>query len=188
MKSMLKIGSTLFAICAIASMLLAFTNSATAPVIEDLNVRTNNELRQKVLPTANEFVAVDESKIANVGDGIVAEAYEGKDGDKVTGYTMKVLPKGYGGSVEVIVGIDVDGKITGVDIGNMTETPGLGAKAKEPAFKGQYTDKEAKELEVVKGATTADNQILAISGATITSKAVTTGVNAAIDAYNALKQ
>ena len=64
------------------------------------------------------------------------------------------------------------------------ETPGLGSKASEPNFKGQFSEKEAKELSVVKGSATSDNQIAAISGATITSEAVTTGVNAAMKIYN----
>ena len=69
-----------------------------------------------------------------------------------------------------MVGISKDGKITGVEIGNHSETPGLGSKATEPMFKNQYVDK--------------DNEISAMSGATITSNGVTSGVNAAMKIYN----
>ena len=94
------------------------------------------------------------------------------------GYTIKTSPKGYGGAVEVMVGISTDGKITGVDIGNHSETPGLGSKASDPAFKDQYLDKDvANSLLVVKGSVNNDNEISAISGATITSNGVTSGEN-----------
>ena len=63
---------------------------------------------------------------------------------------------------------------------SISETPGLGMKAEEPEFKGQFTGKQAQTLEVTKTAPSSDNQIQAISGATYTSKAVTGAANAAI--------
>lgn len=84
-----------------------------------------------------------------------------------------------------MVGISKDGKITGVEIGNHSETPGLGSKATEPMFKNQYVDKDvSNSLLVVKGSANNDNEISAISGATITSNGVTSGVNAAMKIYN----
>ena len=84
-----------------------------------------------------------------------------------------------------MVGISKDSKITGVEIGNHSETPGLGSKATEPIFKNQYVDKDVlNSLLVVKGSTNNDNEISAISGATITSNGVTNGVNAAMKIYN----
>ena len=78
-----------------------------------------------------------------------------------------------------------DSKITGVEIGNHSETPGLGSKATEPIFKNQYVDKDvSNSLLVVKGSANNDNEISAISGATITSNGVTSGVNAAMKIYN----
>ncbi|MCC0783010.1 RnfABCDGE type electron transport complex subunit G [Clostridioides sp. ES-S-0108-01] len=184
MNSMVRLGGTLLAISAIAALALGATNQVTAPVIEQRNIQANNELRKAVLPEAKEFKEMDKSTYKNLGDNLIAEVYEGLDGSEVVGYTLKAKPSGYGGEVEVMVGISSDGQVTGVDIGNMSETAGLGAKAKDDAFKGQYKGKTAEPLEVAKGSTTADNQILAISGATITSTAVTTGVNAAIDVFN----
>src|SRR3712207_8052036 len=84
----------------------------------------------------------------------------------------------------MMVGITTDGKVSGIKILSHSETPGLGANAETPQFSGQYKDKPAKELEVVKGTASADNQIAAITGATITSKAVTKGVNEAIEFYD----
>ncbi len=84
-----------------------------------------------------------------------------------------------------MVGLSSAGKVTGIKILSHTETPGLGANAPLPKFSDQYKNKPIKEkLEVVKVAPSKDNQIQAITGATITSKAVTLGVNDAVDFYN----
>ncbi|MGL6107626.1 RnfABCDGE type electron transport complex subunit G [Romboutsia sp.] len=187
MKNMAKLGAILFAICAVAALALGLTNQVTAPIIEQRNIEANNESRQIVLSDATEFKQMDNSVITSVSgleDGLVAEVYEASKGSDLIGYTIKTLPKGYSGKIELIVGISKDGKLTGINIGSMTETPGLGTKAAVSPFKDQYEGKLAKELMVVKGNSSGDNQIEAISGATITSKAVTKGVNAAIQVFN----
>lgn len=180
MKDILKLGVTLFAICAVAALVLGVTNNITAPVIEKRNIQASNESRKIVLSDADEF-----KQLEGMNSDIVVEVYEGLKDEEVIGYTIKTTPKGYGGSVEVMVGISKDGKITGVDIGNHSETPGLGSKAAEPTFKEQYLNKDvANSLLVVKGSASNDNEISAISGATITSNGVTSGVNAAMKIYN----
>lgn len=188
MNNIAKLGSILFAICAIAALALGLTNQVTAPIIEQRSIDANNEARQVVLTDASEFTQMDDNVFSNIQgleEGLVAEVYEGKNNNEVVGYTVKTLPKGYGGKIELIVGISKDGNITGIDIGSMSETPGLGSKAAEPAFKDQFSGKNtANELAVVKGKSSSENEIQAISGATITSKAVTKGVNAAIEVYN----
>lgn len=188
MNDIAKLGAILFAICAIAASALGLTNQATAPIIEQRNIDANNKSRQIVLSEATEFKQMDNSVIENVeglADGLVAEVYEGSNGSGVVGYAIKTLPKGYAGKIELIVGISKDGKITGINIGSMKETPGLGTKAAEPKFKDQFNGKPTtSELNVVKGSASGEDQIQAISGATITSKAVTDGVNAAMNVYN----
>lgn len=180
MKDILKLGVTLFVICAVAALVLGITNNITSPVIEERNIQASNKSRQIVLSDAEEF-----KQLEGMNSDIVVEVYEGLKGGDVIGYTIKTSPKGYGGAVEVMVGISTDGKITGVDIGNHSETPGLGSKASDPAFKDQYLDKDvANSLLVVKGSVNNDNEISAISGATITSNGVTSGVNAAMKIYN----
>ena len=183
MNSIVKLGLNLFGICAVSALLLGTTNKITEPIIEQRNIQANNESRQAVLPDATDFAEVDSSKYDNK-DGIVSEVYEGKDGSDTVGYTIKVLPKGYGGEIEIIVGISLDGKVSGVNIGNMSETPGLGAKAKDPEFKDQFTGKAASEINLVKGSVSSEKEVSAISGATITSDAVTSGVNVAIELFN----
>ncbi|WAW14304.1 RnfABCDGE type electron transport complex subunit G [Peptostreptococcus equinus] len=183
MNSMAKIGGTLLAFSAVAALLLAGTNQMTAPTIEQRNLAASNQARMQVLPSAKEFKKIDASKYKSAGVSTVSEVYQGDDG----GFTVKAAPGGYGGPVEITIGIAKDGKITGVAIGNNTETPGLGAKAADPVFNGQYKGKAAKEIKVIKSGTPKDNEIKAISGATITSKAVTSGVNEAIKVFDVLK-
>lgn len=179
MKDIFKLGSILFLICAVAALLLSVTNNITEPVIKERNIQANNESRKEVLKEAEEFKQLD-----NVKANLVEEVYQGLKGNEVVGYTIKTAPKGYGGKVEVMIGISKDGKITGVKVGNHSETPGLGSKASEPTFKDQFNGKSTeKPLMVVKGSASNDNDIAAISGATITSNAVTSGVNAAINLY-----
>ena len=180
MKDILKLGVTLFAICAVAALVLGVTNNITAPVIEERNIQASNEARKIVLSETDEFKELD-----GMNSDIVLEVYEGIKDGQVIGYTIKTSSKGYGGAIELMVGISKDGKITCVEIGNHSETPGLGSKATEPMFKNQYVDKDVlNSLLVVKGSTNNDNEISAISGATITSNGVTSGVNAAMKIYN----
>ncbi len=188
MNSMFKIGGTLCGFTAIAALLLAATNEITAPVIKQRNEKANNEARIAVLPGASDFNKVELDKYKSAGAKTVEEVFEGINGSNEIGYTIKSQPSGYGGAIELTIGISKDGKITGVNVGNNSETPGLGAKSQEPAFNGQYKGKEAKELEVIKSGAPNGNQIKAISGATITSKAVTSGVNDAIKVFEVLNK
>ena len=108
---------------------------------------------------------------------VVAEAEDGS----VLGYLITASStEGYNGLVQISVGITSEGNLTGLGFLSISETPGLGMKAKEPAFKDQFNGMKAQKLEVTKTDATADNQIQAISGATYTSKAVTGATNAAI--------
>ena len=155
MKDILKLGVTLFAICAVAALVLGVTNNITAPVIEERNIQASNEARKTVLPEADEF-----KELEGMNSDIVLEIYEGIKDGQVIGYTIKTSSKGYGGAIELMVGISKDSKITGVEIGNHSETPGLGSKATEPMFKNQYVDKDVlNSLLVVKGSTNNDNEM-----------------------------
>lgn len=188
MNNILKLGLNLLIICAVAAGLLAGTNQITAPIIAQRNEQANNEARKIVLQDASEFKLLNSDKYKSGSDVEVVEVYEGLNGSDIAGYTIKVLPSGYAGAIEVMVGIKNDGTISGVNIGNMTETPGLGAKAKEEAFYGQYLGKPATQLSVIKSGSAGETEIQAISGATITSDAVTSGVNAAVEVYDSISK
>lgn len=160
-------------ICLITSALLAYTNSLTAPVIEALAVQTANETKSVVLSSAESF---EEQKIGDT------EYSVGKDSSgTVVGYVFTTSAKGYGGDVNVMVGVNAEGKVSGVEILELSETPGLGMNAQKPSFLEQFIGKTLG-ITVNKN-TPADNEIKALTGATITSKAVTAAVNTALEYY-----
>lgn len=185
-KDMFKLGLNLLIISAVAALLLALTNSVTASTIAQRNEQANAEARKLVLESAQDFEQVKDAKTDNSKGVEVSEIYEAKDASGNTvGYTLKVLPSGYGGTIELMVGIDsVKGQVSGINVVSNSETAGLGAKATNPEFSDQYKGKPLEELSVLKNGTPGDTEIKAISGATITSTAVTNGVDAAIEVYN----
>ena len=189
-KDMFKLGLNLLIISAVAALLLALTNSVTASTIAQRNEQANAEARKLVLESAQDFEQVKDVKTDNSKGVEVSEIYEAKDASGNTvGYTLKVLPSGYGGTIELMVGIDsAKGQVSGINVVSNSETAGLGAKSTDPEFSDQYKGKPLEELSVLKNGTPGDTEIKAISGATITSTAVTNGVDAAIEVYkNSLK-
>lgn len=185
-KDMFKLGLNLLIISAVAALLLALTNSVTASTIAQRNEQANAEARKLVLESAQDFEEVKDVKTDNSKGVKVSEIYEAKDASGNTvGYTLKVLPSGYGGTIELMVGIDsAKGQVSGINVVSKSETAGLGAKSTDPEFSDQYKGKPLEELSVLKNGTPGDTEIKAISGATITSTAVTNGVDAAIEVYN----
>ena len=96
------------------------------------------------------------------------------------GYVVLVSPRGFGGELVMTVGIDPDLAVTGIVITEQSETPGLGTKAQTPEYLSQYVGKTGT-LQLVKGAA-AEGQISAVSGATVSSRGITAGVQAALRA------
>lgn len=107
----------------------------------------------------------------------------------VLGYVITVKAKdGSQGSITFSVGIQVNGTVNGYSITDISETPGLGMKATEDDFANQFVNKSVTEFQVVKSGAKTEDQITAITGSTITSKAIANGCNAAICYFNALQQ
>lgn len=181
MKENLKLGLILLIVTAIAGLSLGVAYAVTKEPIAQQAVIANNNAMREVLPKAESF---KKSSAAIPQGSIIKEVNEGYSGSNLVGYTIKVTPKGFGGIIEMVVGISSDHKVSGIKILSHSETPGLGANAPSPKFSGQFKDKSiAAPLEVVKTGAAKDNQIDAITGATITSRAVTSGVNEAINFY-----
>ena len=135
-KNIFKVGFTLCAITAVSALILAFVNSLTAPVIAKNTAEKQQQAMLEVLPSASGFS--DENLINDSVDKIVTAVYEGNDENKnVCGYAVMVSPNGYGGAISMTVGVDLELKVTGVDIISQSETPGLGAKCVEDDFKNQ---------------------------------------------------
>ena len=186
MRDYIKLAGILFLVCAIAAVLLGYTNEITYDKIQEQLVISSNEARKAVLPGADAFEQLDDSTFstikANAKYNLVTEVYTAKSGGNIIGYAVKAAPKGYGGAVDVVVGVTADGNIQGVKVGNNNETPGLGKNAATPKFQEQFNGKVwDNPINVIKSGTPKDNEIAAISGATITSKAVTSGVNQALE-------
>ncbi|MBR4890944.1 MAG: RnfABCDGE type electron transport complex subunit G [Clostridia bacterium] len=179
------LSTVLLVISVIVAFLLSFTNSITIDKIEENKIQEQNLAKQEVLPEAKNFLE------AEVKDetGLVRALFEGFDENEQTvGYCVRVTPYGYGGELDIIVGIKADDTVSGIKVTSHSETPGLGAKVMDEEFPSQFNGKETSEpLSVIKNGTPKKNEIVAISGATITSKAVKDGVNAAMSAVKAIK-
>ena len=169
-KYIIKLTVTLFVTCVIVAGLLGGVNAITKDKIAQLKQEKMNQAMKQVLPGVDSFEAV-----AFTGEKSVKNVYQPVGGDG-TAYVVEVAPSGFGGEISMMVGID-GGKVTGVSVVSHAETAGLGAIAadsseKGVAFRSQFNDKS--------GQLTVGTDIEAITGATITSKAVTDGVNAAL--------
>ena len=172
----IRLGVILFGITAATGLVLGAVQSLTKGPIEQQRVKQKNDALAATLPGAAEF-----SPIALESDaGIITEIYEGRNGSGAVGYNFTLAPRGYGGTIVLVCGINSEGRVMDIKILQSSETPGLGARASEPAFTGQFHERLADgELTVTKNPPEGNSQIHAISGATRTSMAVTGAVNAA---------
>ena len=168
-QEMIKPLLVLVVICLVVSALLGFTNSVTAPIVEENERIKAEETRQSVLPGAQSFteIACDTEALG------ITSAYKEDSGK---GYVITAARKGYGGDVVVTVGIDANGKVVGLSANVSTETSGVGSKAGLPAYTEKYIGLSGSASGVDK-----------ISGATYSSTAVRNGVSAALAAYDAVK-
>ncbi len=172
----------LFVITLISALVLAVANKFTAPVIVENDAKRQELAMQEVLPEAKEFKKVDIGGLElTEKDATIKEFYTGITEARLVGYVVDVVTNGYGGELEIIMGVGTDGKICAVKILNSSETAGLGAKASEPEFTDKYKGKNTI-LSVVKNEEADFDEIEAISGATITSEAVTRAVNTGLEA------
>lgn len=170
-------------ICLVTTTLLAVTNKITAPKIENLNIQTEQETKLKVFENATSF---SEAKTYNL-DGVDYTYYDAVDADgSVMGVVVVSASKGYGGDIKVMTGVDAEGKVTGVEILDINETAGLGMNAKNEDFREQFVGKSG-EISVIKNASAGKDEIVALTGATITSKAVTNAVNIALEIQGGVK-
>ena len=172
----------------IAGLGLGFVYEITKDPIAQAQDKAKKEAWQAVFPEAdiNEFEAVDvDEKVAEAAIKAVGAKATVDEVCKVgeEGYVIRTTDKeGYGGDIQVSVGIQSDGTVTGVSFLSISETAGLGMKAKEPSFYEQYVGKNPTKFAVSKDGGDGE-QIDALSGATITSRAVTGAVNAALGYY-----
>lgn len=176
-KKILKPAIALFAICLVATVLLALTNKVTAERIELISQQAENTARAAVFPEAASF-----SDGKQVGDYTYYEALDASG--KVIGYTFSTKAKGYGGDVSIMTGVCMDGTVNRIEVLDVSnETPGLGQNAKKDSFRAQFSGKSG-EIGVSTASKSAPNGIDALTGATYTSRGVTEAVNLALKLYN----
>ena len=184
-KTTVTISIKLFIITAVAALCLAFVNTVTAPIILENSQKNDVKAQKEVLPEATAFKKGDFSEndtpIA-AENGVRIESFNvGLADNYGVGYVVTVVSSlGYGGDIRVMIGLDNNLCVTKAKILQSSETAGLGANASKPKFIDQYIGK-TNPIYVVKNAVPGDDEVLAISGATITSKAVTSCVNAAVE-------
>ena len=193
MNKILKNTLILTAITLIAGLGLGLVHEITLNPIAQAQEKAKKEAWQAVFPDAklDEFKETDVDQKA--ADKAVKDMGVNATIDEVctagdAGYVITTTDKdGFGGNIQITVGIKKDGTINGVSILSISETAGLGMKATEPSFYNQYVNKQADKFVVSKDGGDGE-QIDALSGATITSRAVTGAVNTALGYYqNAFK-
>ena len=169
-KYVLRLALTLLIITSVVAVLLAAVNKVTAPIIAQQKAEKVQKAIQAVLPGGGESVEFTDAT------GMVTKVYKGQQG-----YAVEVTPMGFNGGITMMVGVDLNGNVLGISVVNQTETAGLGAvcgadNSAGQAFRGQFMGLSG-DLAVTKDG----GQVDSITGATITSRAVTAGVNAALD-------
>ena len=179
-KYVLRLALTLLAITAVVALALAGINSVTAPKIDQLTAQKTQDAIKVVLLGADApaDAALEYTEIAFTDEtGWVSVVYESAEG-----YAVQVKPTtGFDGEITMMVGIDLEGNVMGISIISHTETAGLGAVAadttpKGEAFRDQFVGMNG-ELKVTKDG----GSVEAITGATITSRAICDGINAALE-------
>ena len=168
----LRLAGTLLLITALVAAALAGVNMITEPEINRLNAEKTQRAIETVLPGGFDTELTDFSDAS----GIVSKVYQGANG-----YAVEVCPTGFDNTITMVVGVDNEGKVMGISVVSHTETKGLGEVAaagtpKGAAFREQFVG-VSESVSVTKDNGTID----AITGATITSRAICVGVNAALD-------
>lgn len=203
MKNIIKDTLILFAITLVAGLGLGFVYNVTSDARASQQEKTKVAAYEAVMPgldsfevqnidgaSADEYIAEKINKVESDNSISTIKSYNAtinevvlakdKDGSEL-GYIITITDsEAYGGSLQMTVGILSDSTVKGISFLSINETPGLGMKAKEDSFVKQYSDKKVDFFKYNKAGASADNEISAISSATITTNAVTHGVNGAI--------
>ncbi len=187
MRDTLKLGLILMLISAVSAGSLSYVHGVTSKIIDERKALEVARAMEVVLPSAQDFerLTAEELDEVKAGGGFsgVEEVYRGSADGEVRGVVAKVLTSGYGGKIALLVGVNSDLAVEGLQVLSHTETPGLGAEITKPAFQSQFAGKGSSgPLAVNKDG----GEIVAISSATISSRAVVRGVNTVRDLALAL--
>lgn len=188
-KESIKNTISLMVITVIAGLLLGFVYDITKDPIAKEQQKAKEDAYKTVFEQADSFetMEIDSSKVeeqlkeqgydATINEIMMVYNHSGD----FAGYVATVTDhEGYGGDIQFAIGVASDGTTNGISFLSISETAGLGMKAKEEPFKSQFSGKKVSQFVYTKNGAYADNEIDAISGATITTNAVTNGVNAVL--------
>ena len=185
MKEMLKNAGILLAITVIAGFILGAVYQITKGPIAEAEAAAAMEAYKEVFADAADFTEIEVNADALTAGGItgsdIDKVMEAKGADgSVLGYVFVITNhEGYAGDIQFTLGVSMDGTTNGISILAISETPGLGMEA-ENVLKPQFAGKKAVQFQYTKTGAVSEEQIDAISGATITTNAVTNGVNAGL--------
>ena len=184
----------------VAGVALGGVYEITKDPIAKQEAQAKAEAYEQVFTDAAAFEAVemDDALTKTIRDQLDQEGYKAQSIEEVMraedqsgetlGYAFTVVTsEGYGGDIQFSMGVQNDGTLNGISILSIGETAGLGMNADTPAFKDQFVGKQVEKLQYTKNDATQDDEINAISGATVTTNAMTNGVNAGLCAFRVME-
>ena len=158
----IKTGLILLTIAACVALILSYVNAITKDIIAETKNKSVQNAMREVLPEADNFISYTDEDCTN---GVV-KAYAGIKDGQLAGYCFNCVGNGYGGEIEMVVGVSSDMSVSGINIVSMSETAGLGARSTEPEFQAQF---KGASFPIEYGEKSGRN---ALTGATVTSTAV----------------
>lgn len=184
----------------VAGVALGGVYEITKDPIARQEAQAKAEAYEQVFTDAAAFeeVKMDDTLIQTIRDQLDQEGYKAQSIEEIMraedesgetlGYAFTVVTsEGYGGDIQFSMGVQNDGTLNGISILSIGETAGLGMNADTPAFKDQFVGKQVEQLQYTKNGATQDGEINAISGATVTTNAMTNGVNAGLCAFRVME-
>lgn len=184
----------------VAGVALGGVYEITKDPIDRQEAQAKAEAYEQVFTDAAAFeeIEMDDTLIQTIRDQLDQEGYKAQSIEEVMraedqsgetlGYAFTVVTsEGYGGDIQFSMGVQNDGTLNGISILSIGETAGLGMNADTPAFKDQFVGKQVEKLQYTKNGATQDDEINAISGATVTTNAMTNGVNAGLCAFRVME-
>ena len=191
-KFILKVAGTLTVISLVVAALLGFVNSITADKIAEIDAENTRIAMSAVAPEGSEFgdkmeVTDDMVAAAATQSGKILELYPVTNGGAEAGYVMKISASGSQGTIVMMVGVDANKAVTGVSVVSHSETSGIGTKVvgNEPNAAGVPVLDQFIGMSGA-GSLVVGKNITAVSGATVSTKGITMGANAALAAVEAL--
>lgn len=184
----------------VAGVALGGVYEITKDPIARQEAQAKAEAYEQVFTDAAAFeeVKMDDTLIQTIRDQLDQEGYKAQSIEEIMraedqsgemlGYAFTVVTsEGYGGDIQFSMGVQNDGTLNGISILSIGETAGLGMNADTPAFKDQFVGKQVEQLQYTKKGATQDDEINAISGATVTTNAMTNGANAGLCAFRVME-